>query len=88
MHTYPEDYYVDPEPDNGESDPDNNKDTDDVKANPEIEVPLADFEVYAQWQPNHDLTRLNSSDGLGTRHLDWVYDWSSYVRKYKVDLED
>jgi hypothetical protein len=87
MHTHLEDYYVDPEPDNGESDLDDDEDTDDVEADPEIEVPLVDFEAYAQWRPNHDLTRLDGSNGLGTRHLDRAYDWSSYVGKYEVDLE-
>jgi hypothetical protein len=48
MHTYLEDYYVDPEPDNRESDLDNNKDIDDVKADPEIKVLYADFEAYTQ----------------------------------------
>ena len=47
QHSHPEDYYTNLEPDKGESDYKDNKDTDDVKADPEIEVLLADFEAYA-----------------------------------------
>ena len=46
-HSHDEDYYVDPEPDIDELPNDNNNsDNIEVKPDPEVEAPLADFEAY------------------------------------------
>jgi hypothetical protein len=86
-HSHPEDYYVDPEPEAEELD-DGDEDLDDIEPDPEVEVPLADFEAYAQRRPNYDLSQLDGLDGLGTRHLDRAYDWSPHVGKYNINSED
>jgi ATP-dependent DNA helicase PIF1 len=64
------------------------EDPDDIEPDPEVEVPLADFEAYARRRPNHDLGQLDGLDGLGTRHIDRAYDWSPHVGKYSLDSED
>ena len=54
-HSHLEDYYVDLELKVEELDDGDDEDLDDIKPNPKVEVPLADFEAYAQRQLNHDL---------------------------------
>jgi hypothetical protein len=87
-HSHPEDYYIDPEPDAEELDNGDDEYPDDIEPDPEVEVPLADFEAYAQRRPNYDLGQLDGLDGLGTRHIDRAYDWSPHVGKYNLDSED
>ena len=87
-HSHPEDYYIDPEPDAEELDDGDDEYPDDIEPDPEVEVPLADFEAYAQRRPNYDLGQLDGLDGLGTRHIDRAYDWSPHVGKYSLDSED
>jgi hypothetical protein len=53
-----------------ECDNNNNKDLNNIKPNPKVEVPFADFKAYAQRQPNHDLGQLDRLDSLRTRYLD------------------
>ena len=87
-HSHPEDYYVDPEPDEDDL-PDDDDDPDDVGVgpDPEVEAPLADFEAYARRRPDHDSVQLDGLDGLGTRHMDRAYDWGPYAEKYILDCE-
>ena len=87
-HSHPEDYYVDPEPDEDDL-PDDDDDPDDVGVGPdsEVEVPLVDFEAYARRQPDHDSVQLDGLDSLKTHHMDCVYDWSPYAEKYILDCE-
>ena len=87
-HSRPEDYYVDPELDTKEYDNSDDEDLDNIEPDPEVEVPLADFEAYAQQRPNYDLGQLDGLDGLGTRHLDRAYDWNPHVGKYNINSED
>jgi len=72
-HSYPEDYYAEPETDRDEI-PDDDEDEEDLEVEPRIEdeEPLADFEVYAQRRAN-DHGQLDGLASLGTRHLDWEY---------------
>ena len=87
-HSHPEDYYADPETDLNELSNDD-KDEEDLEVEPELEDerPLADFKAYAQRRPDNQgqLDRLSS---LGTRHLDWEYDWTPHVGKYDINSED
>ncbi len=54
-HSHPEDYYVDPELETEESADIDDDSPDDIEPDPEVEVPLADFEAYARQRPNYDL---------------------------------
>ena len=54
-HSHPEDYYIDLEPEAEELDNSDDENPDNIKPNPKVEVLLADFEAYAQQQPNYDL---------------------------------
>jgi inorganic pyrophosphatase len=49
-HSYPDDYYADPETD--ESPDDDGEDDLEVEPEPEDEGPLADFEAYARRRPD------------------------------------
>ncbi len=53
-HSHPEDYYIDPEPETEESADSDDDGLDNSEPDPEVEVPLADFEAYARQRPNYD----------------------------------
>ena len=84
-HSHPEDYYTELEADLDEIQIDDDEDLN-VEPEPEADAPLADFEAYAQRRPD-DQGQLDGLGGLGTRHMDWEYNWNLHVGKYDINSE-
>lgn len=80
IHTHPQDFYTDPDPDEELSDDDDSEPEEEV----EDEQPLADFEAFARRRPQEDFTTINLLDSLGTREMDRSYNWSMHAGRYEI----
>ena len=74
LHTYPDDFYMDPVTDEPDAD---SKDEDSV-SDDEDRLP-ADFEVLARQQPGYADLTCSFTDDLRRRELDCVYSWMPHV---------
>ena len=74
-HTHPQDFYTDPEAECSDS---GNESDEDPKEQADKYL-LADFEAFARQRPQEDFTQIDLLDSLGTREIDWNYNWSLHV---------
>ena len=79
-HTHAEDFYTDPDPESEASDSESDEDP---KEEAE-ERSLADFEAFTRRRPQEDFTRVDFLDALGSREMDYNYDWSLHIGRYDI----
>ena len=82
LYTYPDDFYTDPVTD----DPDTDSDEGESVYESDDE-PLVDFEAFTCRRPGNDLI-YSPIDDLGSRDLDYIYNWTLYISRDLTILED
>lgn len=83
LHTHPEDFYTDPEPESKTLD---EKSEDDLEEPADVH-PLADFEAFARRRPKEDFIRVELLGTLRSREMDHDHDWSFHIGRYNMSPE-
>jgi hypothetical protein len=81
LHAYPQDFYTDPEAEYSDT---NNKSEKDPLEDITDNYLLVDFELLARRKPQEDLLQEESLGGLRDKEINRQYDWSAYIKRYKI----